>query len=103
MGTTTIMNDPETVSCADCKACCCRLEVMLIGDHDIPQRFTVENSWGGQVMRRLDDGWCAALDRNTLLCTIYAGRPDICRDYPMGGHDCIEEQSLSAPLSSESS
>lgn len=43
-------------------------------------------------MRRLADGWCAALDRNTMRCTIYEQRPDICRDYEMGDNACLEER-----------
>lgn len=89
--------DPS-ISCAACAACCCRLEVMLMGDDDIPVELTVEDAWGGWVMRRLDDGWCAALERDTLRCSIYGRRPGVCLDYPMGGSDCIVERSrLLAP------
>ena len=89
-------DEPENssaVTCANCQACCCRLEVLLMGDDDIPLRLTVEDQWGGWVMRRLGDGWCAALDRNTMSCTIYERRPGVCRDYPMGGSDCLVERS----------
>ena len=87
---------PETtgVTCASCKACCCRLEVMLIGDDGVPPELTTCNPWGGTIMRRLDDGWCAALDRKTLLCTIYEYRPDICRDYQEGEYDCLNQRAL---------
>ncbi|MGE5471793.1 MAG: YkgJ family cysteine cluster protein [Bacteroidota bacterium] len=85
--------DPEApVLCSNCAACCCRLEVMLFGDAAVPARYTVENRWGGWVMRRLEDGWCAALDRNTMRCTIYERRPDVCRDYEMGDSDCVIER-----------
>lgn len=89
-------DDPAAaaVTCATCEACCCRLEVMLMGDDDVPARLTVEDSWGGTVMRRLGDGWCAALDRSTMKCTIYERRPMICAEYQMGGSDCVEERSL---------
>lgn len=80
------------ISCATCRACCCRLEVLLMGDDDVPRRFTVEDAWGGEVMRRLDDGWCAALDRDTMLCTIYERRPNVCRDYAVGDSDCLVER-----------
>ena len=62
---------------------------MLISDTGVPDRFIDTDRWGGQVMRRLDDGWCAALDRNTMRCTIYENRPQICRDFEMGGRDCL--------------
>ena len=83
----------ETVTCASCEACCCRLEVMLAAGDYVPPRFTAQDRWGGTVMRRLDDGWCSALDRNTLRCTIYSRRPAICREFPVGGSDCLRERS----------
>lgn len=64
-----------------------------MGDDDIPVELTVQDRWGGWVMRRLDDGWCAALDRNTMKCTIYERRPGVCRDYQVGVGDCIVERS----------
>ena len=84
--------DPA-IQCAECDACCCKLEVMQMGDDDIPARFTVEDQWGGEVMRRLDDLWCAALDRDTMKCSIYERRPIVCRDFQMGESDCIGERS----------
>ena len=86
------MTAPLGVSCATCRACCCRLEVMLMGDDQPPQYLTEEDEWGGWVMRRLDDGWCAALDRRSMLCTIYARRPAICREYQAGDSDCLEQR-----------
>jgi uncharacterized protein len=82
---------PE-VSCDSCKACCCRLEVLLMGDDDVPQALSVEDEWGGWVMRRLADGWCAAVDRATMRCTIYERRPGVCRDYPVGATECLIER-----------
>ncbi|MBZ0104819.1 MAG: YkgJ family cysteine cluster protein [Sulfuricella denitrificans] len=85
------------ISCASCEACCCRLEVLLMAGDDIPFRLTAENPWGGQVMARMEDGWCAALDRNTMLCRIYALRPSICRDYQEGDSDCIGQRARLMP------
>lgn len=95
--TATVTNAAD-ITCASCQACCCRLEVMLMGEDQPPLYLTVEDEWGGWVMRRLGDGWCAALDRNTLRCTIYARRPTICRDYPLGDVDCLEERSRSPEI-----
>jgi uncharacterized protein len=83
--------DPD-VACSACDAVCCRLEVMLLGDNEVPEHLTSEDEWGGWTMRRLDDGWCAALNRNDMRCTIYEHRPFICRDYQMGDSDCVEER-----------
>ncbi|MGA7801127.1 MAG: YkgJ family cysteine cluster protein [Gammaproteobacteria bacterium] len=79
-------------TCDTCEALCCRLQVLLIGDNDIPAAMTEWSDWGGEVMRRRDDGWCTALDRSTMRCTIYAHRPQVCRDYEMGGPECIDER-----------
>jgi len=88
--------DGTAITCASCKACCCRLEVMIMGEDDVPLEFTEVDRWGGRVMARLDDGWCAALDRDTMLCGVYDRRPAVCRDYPVGGSDCIVERSSAA-------
>lgn len=82
----------ENVSCSNCRACCCRLEVLLITDTGVPQRFIAVDQWGGHTMRRLDDGWCAALDRDTMLCTIYEQRPWVCREFEMGSAECLVER-----------
>ena len=87
---TTPMN--TEASCANCEACCCRLEVMLFTDTGLPHHLVATDQWGGKSMARLKDGWCAALDRNTLLCRIYDSRPDVCREFEMGGHECIAER-----------
>ncbi|UVE16985.1 YkgJ family cysteine cluster protein [Pseudomonas sp. LS44] len=80
------------VSCSNCAACCCQLEVMLITDTGVPQRFIDTDDWGGEVMRRLDDNWCAALDRDTMRCSIYEQRPLICREFEMSSAECLEER-----------
>ena len=80
------------VTCPTCQACCCRLEVMLITDTGVPDNFIEVDKWGGRRMVRLDDGWCSALDRHSMLCTIYARRPGVCRDFDMGGDECISER-----------
>ena len=73
-------------------ACCCRLEVMLITDTGVPDRFIEIDKWGSMRMARLEDGWCAALDRDSMRCTIYEKRPLICREFEMGEYECIEER-----------
>jgi Fe-S-cluster containining protein len=82
----------ENISCSNCRACCCRLEVMLVTDTGVPPRFIVEDEWGGRTMSRLEDGWCSALDRNSMMCSIYERRPLICRDFAMGEHECRSER-----------
>ena len=65
---------------------------MLISDTGVPERFVEEDERGGRSMARLEDGWCAALDRSTLLCGIYDRRPWICREFEMGGRECLDER-----------
>ncbi|MFT6438186.1 MAG: Fe-S-cluster containining protein [Candidatus Azotimanducaceae bacterium] len=88
----TNLPDP-TVTCSTCKASCCHLEVFLITDTNVPERYIVVDEHGGETMLRLDDGWCAALDRNTNLCTIYEDRPWVCREFEMGSYECIKIRS----------
>lgn len=88
---TTELSAPK-ISCTTCQACCCRLEVMLISETGVPAKYIRTDKWGGEVMDRLADGWCAALDRETLRCTIYAVRPLICREFAVGSHECITER-----------
>tara|TARA_R110002012_G_scaffold81031_3_gene205291 strand:+ start:145 stop:447 length:303 start_codon:yes stop_codon:yes gene_type:complete len=82
----------EAITCSTCRANCCRLEVMLITDTGVPEKYIEEDKWGGEVMHRLEDGWCAAVDRETMLCTIYENRPLICREFEMGGFECLDER-----------
>ena len=81
-----------SISCSTCRANCCKLEVILMGDDDVPDALIHVDQWGGHVMARRDDGWCAALNRDTMLCSIYERRPAVCRAYEMGGSDCLIER-----------
>lgn len=80
------------ITCVNCQACCCRLEVMLITDTEVPENFIETDKWGCRRMARLEDGWCSALDRNTMLCMIYQRRPWICREFEMGEYECVSER-----------
>jgi Fe-S-cluster containining protein len=98
MNTNDVTATRAAVTCASCRACCCRLEVLLMSEDDVPAQFVTEDRWGGRTMTRLADGWCAALDRATLRCRIYERRPAICRDYDVGGSDCLSERAKDAIL-----
>ena len=78
------------VTCSDCQACCCRQKAMLFGDLEVPAQFIATNERDGDSMARLADGWCVALDRITMRCTIYEMRPWICREFELGGDECLE-------------
>lgn len=66
-----------------------------MGNDDVPEELTERDRWGGQVMARLDDGWCAALDRDTMRCLIYERRPQVCRDFQVGSSECVAERKVS--------
>ena len=80
------------IHCRVCEAVCCRLPVLLIPADRVPAWLTWEDEYGLAQMAQGDDGWCIALDRDTLMCTIYQSRPDACRDYAMGGTLCQQER-----------
>lgn len=82
----------EKPTCFNCRAYCCRLEVMLISDTGVPEEYIATDQWGAESMLRLDDGWCAAIDRETFMCTIYETRPWICREFEMGSYECLQER-----------
>jgi Fe-S-cluster containining protein len=84
------------VTCATCAACCCRHEVLLLTETGVPRHYIATDPWGREVMARLDDGWCAALDRARLLCRIYPRRPLLCREYVTGGAECLAERRCTA-------
>lgn len=81
------------VRCARCEAVCCRLPVLLMPGDAVPIWATDVDEYGLQHMAQRDDGWCTALDRDTMRCTIYARRPQVCRDFAMGGAGCLIERS----------
>ncbi len=82
---------PE-ITCSNCQACCCSLEVMILTDTGVPYQHITVDEHGAESMLRLDDGWCSALDRDTLMCTIYEKRPWVCRIFEMGSYECIDER-----------
>ncbi len=53
----------------------------------VPEEFVVERE-GARCMDQRGDGACVALDPVTQLCTIYAERPQTCRDFTRGETIC---------------
>lgn len=84
--------DPTRVACSDCPAICCQPKVILIAGDDPPQHFIDVDEDGLEIMGKGDDGWCAALDREHMRCSIYSQRPFVCREFQMGGGDCLDER-----------
>jgi Fe-S-cluster containining protein len=83
--------DPR-VHCDSCEAVCCRLTVLLMPEDAIPAWLTTRDAHGLEQMAKAEDGWCVALDRGSMRCSIYAQRPTICRKFAMGGPYCRDER-----------
>lgn len=88
----TTLEPAPAVLCSNCAACCCQLPVILLTETGVPDRYIATDEWGSEVMAQLDDGWCIALDRDTMRCTIYENRPWVCREFEMGSYECVEER-----------
>ena len=82
----------KQVSCSSCPAICCQLKVLLIAGDDPPEQYIDVDEDGQEIMGKADDGWCAALDRHSMSCSIYEQRPFVCREFAMGGADCLDER-----------
>ncbi|QFU21978.1 YkgJ family cysteine cluster protein [Shewanella eurypsychrophilus] len=82
---------PE-VTCSTCQACCCSLEVRIISDTGVPNHHIDIDFYGNETMLRLDDGRCSALNRDTLMCSIYEHRPWVCREFEVGSYECMNER-----------
>ena len=82
------------IHCARCPAICCQLKVLVIAGDDPPEQYIDLDEDGHQIMAKADDGWCAALDRVQMRCSIYARRPFVCREFAMAGDDCREERAV---------
>jgi hypothetical protein len=74
--------------CSSCQAACCRLTVILQPDDQVPEDLTTYSPARLHMMRRGEDGWCAALNRAHMNCSIYETRPAVCRRFTMNGPYC---------------
>jgi uncharacterized protein len=61
--------------------------VELRASDQVPEAYVVEHN-GVRCLAQHGDGACVALDPTTLLCTIYATRPQTCRDFNRGEALC---------------
>ena len=69
-----------------------------MGDDDVPVEMIESDRWGGEVMARLGDGWCIALDRDTMRCRIYELRPTVCREFEVASNECLTERKALSPV-----
>ncbi|MFC5592777.1 YkgJ family cysteine cluster protein [Lysobacter niastensis] len=80
------------VSCDRCDAVCCRLTVVLMPGDNVPRHLVDRLPDGPEVMRKDEDGWCAAVDHSKMNCSIYEQRPSVCRKFSMGSAYCRSER-----------
>lgn len=78
----------NAANCTRCDAICCRLTVVLAPADAIPAHLRAATTEGVAVMARDADGWCAALDRGRMRCSLYDERPQDCRRFAMDGPYC---------------
>ena len=81
-----ISSHPDLPPCAGCGRCCHLVVELRAGDR-VPGHFIVEHA-GARCMDQHGNGACIALDQDTFLCTIYADRPQTCRDFNRGEALC---------------
>lgn len=97
--------------CRTCGACCVGLSVDVYWSDDVPLRMTrtdPEDSNRVEMRhkrgRYIGAGPCIALKTNpdkTCVCSIYARRPFVCRDFAVGGARCLElrqERGIDGPF-----
>lgn len=99
------MNQKVRYDCSKCPGYCCSYDYIetkksdvtrLAKHHDLPvdvarEKFTRLVKHEGEeirVLRHRKDhiytSMCMFFDQTERRCTIYAGRPEVCRDYPNG-------------------
>jgi len=81
-----------SIQCSDCEAVCCRLTVLLMPGDVVPAWLTEHDEYGLEHMAQREDGWCVAVDRTSMRCTIYETRPQLCRSFAMGSPGCRDER-----------
>lgn len=94
-----VPTDKPAANCATCRALCCRLTVVLTPGDAVPPALTATLASGLPVMARGEDGWCVAVDRVHMRCSIYAQRPSACRRFAMNGPYCrsVRDDDVQAP------
>ncbi|MEW6126300.1 MAG: YkgJ family cysteine cluster protein [Acidobacteriota bacterium] len=87
--------------CAQCPGYCCSYDRIEVTKKDITRlakRFNLtyeqaekkftKFAWGERILRHRKDhvfkSTCQFFDQSERRCTIYAARPDVCREYPDG-------------------
>lgn len=84
-------------ACVGCGACCRNWLVGVVPEdfliHGTPAHLVRDRPYERAAgpewsMRHKESGACVALDEQTNACTIYANRPQVCRDFERMSRDC---------------
>jgi len=81
-------------NCKNCGLCCTwEVEIYPEDKDDIPKEMTerIKTSLEELRIMRLRPGTnvCIALDLKTKKCTIHNKKPTSCKEFEIGGHDCL--------------
>lgn len=84
--------DPS-VSCDDCGVCCLHLRTPPFLDYEIPHvpvELMAEVDAENALHQTYDpDGPCIWFDVSLKRCKHHEHKPDVCRDFLVGGEDCL--------------
>lgn len=91
------MKSLPVVSCNDCGACCRHMVFPPFvpfdeaDEWDIPKSLKKElRHFIRNIRPTLPESYpCCWLDLTTMKCRHHEYRPSICRDYELGGEDCL--------------
>lgn len=91
-------NQLTVLDCSNCGACCREMNAPPFYSHSgddeswnvLPEHLKREvNERIDAICDTVPDGSpCCWLDLETMKCRHYEWRPDICRDFELGGEDC---------------
>ena len=100
-----MQNSKQTYECGDCPGYCCAYPVIVLTKRDVQRlaksldvefeqaetTYTRKDHGYKRIMRRKDDEHfgriCMFFDTDKRRCTVYKGRPAICRQFP-GTKNC---------------
>jgi len=90
------------MTCQECKAACCKHLTALTGEW--PQEHLPWAKMRGLVKQKDADLWewhvrspCQHLSK-TGRCKIYDNRPQVCREFEVGGKACLKAQKIQKEL-----